>query len=503
MKKDYMLGIDVGTSATKTLLVDQYGNVVSEASCNYPLHNPRPNWFEQDPEDWWIAVQTTIRNVISGFSEANKIIGIGLSGQMHGLVALDSDSNVVRPSIIWSDQRNFDQCRWVHEKCGGIDNLREFTNNRMLAGFTGGKLLWFKENEPQLYESTRIFLLPKDYIRFRLTGEYATDVSDASGTGLFDVCKRKWSSDLIKLLELDESLFPNAVESQEINGKTKLIEEIGLPAGIPVVGGGGDAVIAMIGCGVVDESVLGITIGTGGVAATTTNMCEENPDSLLQISCHNMLHKWHKMGVAMGAGGALKWVKDLLGQAEYIVAKHTNQDVYEILIQEASLVSPGSNGLLFLPHLYGSRCPYDDSHSKAALIGLTSKHSKGDIIRSVLEGVIYNIKEISELIFENSRKPKRIVLSGGGSRSDLWRQIAADVFNQKIITVNTSKYGSAYGAALIAGMGTGVWENISEPINNMTVESENIPIEENHFAYNSYFTSYKKIYPSLRGIYNQ
>jgi len=505
MKKDYVLGIDIGTSATKTILVNKAGEVIAHASCGYPLYSPQQNWFEQDPHDWWTAVRTTIKMIIKEIPKPENIMGIGLSGQMHGLVSLDERREVVRPAIIWSDQRNLKQCHWVYEQCGGIDGLRAYTNNRMLAGFTGGKLLWFKENEPHLYSTTKQFILPKDYIRWCLTEELMTDVSDASGTGLLNVCKREWSEKLVALLNLDKSIFPKIVESQEISGYTqaKLANELGLPEGIPVMGGGGDAVLTTIGSGVIDLSTVGISIGTGGVVATTTTSCEENPDSLLQISCHNIPGKWHKMGVAMGAGGALKWIKDLIGQAESVVTNHTNQEVYEILTREASIIPPGSNGLFFLPHLYGSRCPHDDSGSKAAFIGLSSKHTKREIIRSVLEGVVYNFREIFELVSKDPAEVDHIVLSGGGSRSNLWRQITADVLNQKVITVNTSKYGSAYGAALIAGVGVGIWNDISEPIKNMVVESENIPLQENHIAYNDFYVTYKNIYPSIKGIYNQ
>ena len=315
MNDQWVMGIDIGTTATKTILVDGAGQVVAEASAEYPLSMPKPLWYEQNPDDWWQAVKSTVQEIGQKFPHNGRILGISFSGQMHGMTPLDAQGRVVRPCIIWADQRNSQQLEDVYNATGGVSGLLKFTNNRMLVGYTGGKILWFQQNEPALFQQTRIILLPKDYIRYRLTGEFATEVSDASGTGLLDVRNRRWSLELMHLLGIDPALMPPCYESTEISAElsANAAKELGLPAGIPVVGGGADAVIAITGGGVINEGDFGVSLGTGGVLATALDQCYPNPDGMLQISCNNLPGKWHVMGVTMGAGGAFRWIKELSG----------------------------------------------------------------------------------------------------------------------------------------------------------------------------------------------
>jgi xylulokinase len=407
--------------------------------------------------------------------------------------------------MIWSDQRNEKQCKEIHEKAGGIDGLLKLTKNRMLVGFTGGKIIWFKENEPDLFRTTKIILLPKDYVRFRLDGNYSTDLSDASGTGLLDVKNREWSIPLLNKLNIPVEILPKCYESNEIVGHiTKdASEETGLPEGLPVICGGGDAIIAMTGLGIMKEGEFGISLGTGGVIATALDEAYENPDGLLQISVNNFPGKWHVMGVTMGAGGAYRWMKEIIGDLESATANLTGESPYDYLNKEAEMTDPGAGGLLFLPHLFGSRCPYDDASSRGAFIGLTFMHNKGHLLRSVLEGVAFSFKEMSSVIGRMGVTPKQIRISGGGARSLLWRQIMADVFECDIVTVSSSIYGGAYGAALLAGISTGVWHNMDEMFSCIKIESRVHPIDDNIDRYEKLFSLYKTIYPQLKDTFHE
>ncbi len=500
MHQQYVMGIDIGTSGCKTLIIDGQGRVAARAVEEYPLSTPRPGWSEQDPEHWWQAVQSTVRQSLKDFSHVSDIKGIGLSGQMHGLVALDEDSEVLRPAILWNDQRTGKQCQEIHDAAGGLDGLLNLTNNRMLPGYTGGKILWVRENEPHLFERFKAVLNPKDYIRLRLTGEYATEVSDASGTGLFDVRNREWSIGLLDRLQIPLDWLPRCYESPEVSGQLlpAIASELGLPAGMAVAGGGGDSVVQTTGTGLVKPGILGTTIGTAGIVAMALDRCYDNPDGRLQVFCNNMPDKWHTMGVTLAAGGSLRWVRDMLGGAENEVAKWTGEDVYKLLSREASMAEPGSEGLFFLPYLIGERCPHPDPDAKGAFVGLTLRHTRRHILRSVFEGVIFSLRDVTELITEMGLPLTQIRTSGGGALSDLWRQIHADVFNKEVITVSGSAEGGAYGAALVAAAGVGIWDSVEEATQVVTAETRSDPIRENAEVYDKMFPIYQDLYGTLK-----
>lgn len=424
---------------------------------------------------------------------------------MHGLVALDKDSKILRPSILWNDQRTEKQCREIHDRVGGVENLLQLTNNRMLPGYTGGKILWVRENEPRVYEKIRRILNPKDYIRFRLTGECATEVSDASGTGLFNVWERDWSYRLLEILDIPREWLPCCYESSEISGKVRkeVAKELGLRAGLPVVGGGGDAVVQTTGTGIVEPGILGTTIGTAGNVTMALDRCYKNPEGKLQVFCNNMPNKWHTMGVTLAAGGSLRWFRDALGESEEEISKRTGKDVYNILNEEASKVAPGSEGLLFLPYLIGERCPYTDPHARGAFIGLTLRHAKYHLIRSILEGVIFSLRDVTEVIREMGVPIDQIRTSGGGALSKLWRQIHADVFNSEVLTMSGSGEGGAYGAALVAGVGVGIWPSVEEAVKALKVETKTSPIPKNVEIYDGLFKIYQGLYRSLKSTFGQ
>jgi len=505
MAEQYIMGIDIGTSGCKTLIIDQNGRVAGRAIAEYPLSTPRPGWSEQDPEHWWQAVQTTVRGVLQEFDRACDIKAIGLSGQMHGLVALQENGQVLRPAILWNDQRTGKQCEEIHQRCGGLEGLLKLTNNRMLPGYTGGKILWLRENEPENYEKMFIFLNPKDYIRFKLTGMYATEVSDASGTGLFDVRNRRWSNELLDILDISKDLLPACYESTEISAHLsgQAAELLSLSGKIPVAGGGGDAVVQTTGTGLVAQGILGTTIGTAGIAAMALDRCYDNPEGKLQVFCNNMPDKWHTMGVALAAGGSLRWVRDMLCGGEKEIAHWTGRDVYELITAEAERAVPGVEGLLFLPYLIGERCPHPDPSARGGFIGLTLRHDRGSLLRSVLEGVIFNLLDMTKLIEEMGLKVTQIRTSGGGSLSGLWRQIHADIFQNDVVTVSGSAEGGAYGAALVAGTGVGVWQTVEEAARVVAIETSTRPVKENAEIYSRLYPIYSDLYRSLKRTFDR
>jgi len=508
MSKRYLAGIDIGTSGCKSIIVDEKGDVVAAEIAEYPLYTPYPGWAEQNPEDWWEGTAASIRRAIekSGI-DSGLIVGLGLSGQMHGMVALDKDSKVVRPAILWNDQRTAKQCREVVDAAGGEDNLLALTNNLMLPGYTGGKILWLRENEPHFYEKVRKILNPKDYIRFMLTGDYATEVSDASGTGLFDVKNRRWSAKLISILKIPQEFLPQCFESIEVTGKVgkKASLETGLPEGLPVVGGGGDAVIQTTGMGLIKEGIVGTTIGTAGIVAMGLNSFKTNPIGRLQVFCNNAPDIWHVMGVTLSAGGSYQWYKNKLCEYEKGKASQAGKDVYEILEEGAVTSPPGSKNLIFLPYLSGERCPYPDPTARGSFIGLTLLHDKSDMTRAIMEGVTFSLRQVHDLIMkmDSSMTIHEIRTSGGGSRSPLWRQIEADVFQVPVKTVSGSGEGGAYGAALVAGAGCGVWENVDEATRSLKTETETLPNPANKEIYNELYETYCMLYPSLTGAFNR
>jgi xylulokinase len=504
-----VLAVDLGTTTCKTLVVDSQLCVVVKDAVEYPVSTPRAGWAEQDPEMWWRTVEASLGKVAaqlraSGHS-AEQVRAIGLSGQMHGLVLLDEKNSPVRPAILWNDQRSAPQCREVYEKAGGVEGLLSHTNNPMLPGYTGGKLLWVREHEPENYQRTRRFCMPKDYIRYRMTGQAATDVSDASGTGLFDVRSRRWASELLDRLALAEEWFPQAHESGEILGEVggRLSSATGLAAGIPVIAGGGDAVMQTVGSGAADEKVVLLVIGTGGNVTVSLPRPIENSGARLQVFCHVAPEQWVGMGVTLCAGSSLRWFRDTLGGLETALARDLGSNAYALLSQEAARAPAGSNGLLFLPYLQGERAPHADANARGVFIGLGLHTDKADIVRAVLEGVCFSLRDVLDLILKAGIDPQRVNVSGGGSASAVWRQILADVFDRPVTTLDFSEDAGAIGAAIVAGAQAGVWSSVGAAAGLIQTRTVDHPDAQNISIYRRSFEIYKSLYPALKPSFDR
>ena len=491
-----LIGIDLGTSTCKAIAVNGDGEVVAKRSRDYPMINRRPGWAEQEPAEWWRATDEVIAELAAALPRGGReVTGIGLCGQMHGLTALDADGNPLRPAILWNDQRAAPQCEWITERAGGLPGLLRMTRNRMLPGFTGGKVVWFRDEEPELFARTERILNPKDYLRFRMTGHVATDVSDASGTGLFDVARREWSGELLGLLDIDRALLPEVVESTAQTGgvRPESAQRWGIPAGTPVFGGGGDAVIQTTAMGLVDAGPIGFTLGTAGIVAGGAAECPQNPDGRVQVSCGNAPGRWHVMGVSLSAGGALQWLRDALAPADAVS--------FDQLVGLAKAVDPGSDGLLFLPYLLGERSPHVAPEAAASWIGLTPMHHVGHFARSVMEGVLLNMREILEVCLQAGLRCDRVIASGGATGEPLWLQMLADVLDREIATVTGSTEGGAYGAALAAGVGTGQWRDFDEALAGVAVEHTFRPKQPTAQLYDRTFRRHRRLYEQLAPVY--
>ncbi|WP_428377369.1 xylulokinase [Lichenicoccus sp.] len=465
-----LVGLDLGTSACKALAIDGEGRVLARAAAGYPMATPRPGWAEQAPADWWDGADRAMQSVVRALPAGCEVAAIGLSGQMHGLVALDDAGRVLRPAMLWCDNRTGPQCDRITERVGGLDALLGLTRNRMLPGFTGGKLLWMQQHEPALFEAMRRFLLPKDYLRLLMTGEHATDVSDASGTGLFDVAARCWSQPMLGVVGLLASQVPHALESHEISGRLRadIAERWGLPAGVPVVAGGGDSVIQTTSMGVIASGTVGVTIGTAGLVGAAAPHCPENQGGLLQVSCGNAPGLWHVMGVTLNGGGAFAWLRDALRPLPDAAAG------FDELIRLAEAIEPGAGGLLFLPSLLGERCPVVAPEARGAWVGLTQGHDVRHMTRAVLEGVLLNLRSILELVRRSGSAFDTVRASGGAVVSPAWLQLLADVTGHAVSTVTGAAEGGAYCAALLAGIGAGHWRDLHEAV-GVIEECETVP----------------------------
>ena len=496
-----VLGVDVGTSGCKILALDNTGKILCSAVEGYPCYSPKEGWSEQDPEDWWKGVCAGLKKVTDGIGK-QKICAVSFSGQMHGMVALDQNLRPVRRAILWNDQRTGRQCEEITQTAGGKDALLKITNNPMLTGYTGGKILWMKENEPENYAKTKVILNPKDYIRFRLSGELRTDMSDASGTGLFNVKKRCWATDLIRKIGLDPALFPQAVESVEAVGHVtgEASEQTGLPEGTPVAGGGGDAVISTLGLGLSGSSRAGVTLGTSGVVAVGLNSFLKNPGGKLQVFCGNSPGSYTVLGVTLAAAGSYQWFRRPFGGWEAERAKEEGVSAYRLLDREAEAAPPCSDGLIFLPYLTGERAPLNDPDAKGAFLGITSRHTKGHFARSVLEGVAFSLRQVYDLISDVRRDALAdgIVLAGGGASSPLWRQIFADTFSMPVRTVYGSAEGGSFGAALAAGVTAGFWPDLDASASFVRTESTTKPVEKNIPLYAAQYRKFVRFYESLK-----
>lgn len=502
--KKVLLGVDVGTSGCKILALEETGTILGSVVEEYPCYAPREGWSEQDPEDWWKATAAGLRKITADL-KGQPIAAVSFSGQMHGMVALDKSNRVIRRAILWNDQRTGKQCDEITRAAGGLEGLLAVTNNRMLTGYTGGKILWMKENEPENYARTAAVLNPKDYIRFRLSGELATDVSDASGTGFYNVKERSWAHDLIRKAGLDPSIFPKVLESTDLAGRVgkEAAAETGIPEGTPLGAGGGDAVISTTGLGLVQPGRVGITLGTSGVVAMGLPSFLPNPGGNLQVFCGNTPGSYNAMGVTLAAAGSYQWFRNSLGAYEMAAAKKEGKSAFRLLDEEAAAVPAGSDGLIFLPYLTGERAPINDPDAKGAFLGLTSRHQKGHFARAVLEGVAFSLRQVYDQIQSIGTNiiSKEIVLAGGGAKSPLWRQIFADVFQLPVRTVYGSAEGGSFGAALAAGVTAGIWADLLETVPLIRMESTTLPGTENAGLYESQYQIYTRFYDALKWSY--
>ncbi len=495
------LGIDIGTSGTKTLAINAKGKILAEATSLYPSYHVKPLWSEQDPEDWWQATVKTVRAVVKQAKlKPADVKSIGLSGQMHGSVFLDKQNRVIRRALLWNDQRTAAECDEMERRAGGRAELIRMVANPALTGFTAPKILWLRNHEPRNFAKTVKVLLPKDDVRRRMTGEFSTDVSDASGMLLLDMAKRDWSIELLGKLELDRDLFGKCYESEDVTGNLtqEAAKALGLSTDCVVVGGAGDCAAGAVGNGIVSRGTLSTSIGTSGIMFVHSDSVEVDPAGRLHTFCHAVRGKWHMMGVSLSGGGCLQWFRNQLCQAEIAAAKRSKIDPYQTLTAEAAKIQPGCEGLFFLPYLSGERTPHADPDARACFIGLTLAHSRGHMVRAIMEGVSYAMRDSLAIIQELGVPVRQIRASGGGSKSPLWRQIQADVFGQKVVTINAEE-GPAYGVALLAAVGAGAFKNVEEACSaTIRVVKDTPPNKAAKKHHDAAFPIYQDLYRSLK-----
>ncbi len=487
----YFLGIDSSTTGVKALLIDEKGGVAGAATTELPISTPKPLWSEQDPADWWNGAANSIKNVLqeTGIS-GEAVAAIGLTGQMHGLTLLDENGDVLRPAILWNDQRTGAECDDIHRRVGK-EKFIQISGNVALTGFTAPKILWVQKNEPEVYAKIKQILLPKDYVRFKLTGTYASDRAGGAGTVLFDLAQRDWSADLLETLDIPAGWLPPTYEGTAITGQVsaEAAAATGLKTGTPVVGGGGDQAAQAVGVGAVKPGIVALTLGTSGVIFATTGEAFIEPEGRLHAFCHAVPDRWHLMGVMLSAAGSLRWYRDT-------VAPGTG---FDELLAPATDIPVGSEGLLFLPYLTGERTPHPDPLARGAFVGLTVRHTPAHLTRSVLEGVAFGLRDSFELMKSvGLAEITQVRVSGGGAKSQLWRQILADVFNSELVTINTTE-GAAYGAALLAGVGAGVWPDVDTACEaGIQITGSTRPNAEAVAQYEPIYALYRELYPTLK-----
>ena len=491
-----VLGVDVGTSGSRALLLGEDGRLIASSTVEHAaFRSPQEAWAEQDPDDWWLASQRAVRAVIakSGLTPG-RIRAVGLSGQMHGAVLLDDRGQVLRPAIIWCDQRTEAECRWIDRRVGPARVL-ELTCNPALTNFTLTKLLWVRTHEPDIFRRVRRVLLPKDYVRYRMSGEYAIDVADASGTLMLDVAGRRWSQALMDAVDIDTRMLPALFESPEVCARVSEEGEAatGIPAGTPIVAGAGDQAAGAVGMGITRPGTVSATIGTSGVVFAATDRPFLDPGGRLHTFCHAIPGRWHVMGVTQAAGLSLRWLRDRLGVA--------SEDAgYEEMIGEAAAISAGSGGVLWAPYLMGERTPHLDPHVRAALVGLAASHTRGHIIRAVLEGVAFSLRDSFTIFAELGLPVDTVRLGGGGARSALWRRIQAEAYGRDVETVETEE-GAAYGAALLAGVGARIWASVDDACDAVVHPAQVTPASPDAVRVMSdRYTEYRRLYPALRRL---
>lgn len=499
----YTIGVDIGTSGTKSLLIDPDGNIIAESSAAYGVSMPKPLWSEQDPEDWWNATIKTIRAVIKQARlKPAEVKAIGLSGQMHGSVFLDKAGKVLRPALLWNDGRTSAECQEITDKAGGREELIRMVANPALTGFTAPKILWLRNHEPKRFEKLRTVLLPKDEIRRRLTGEIATDVSDASGMLLLDVRNRCWSDELLSKLQLDRSLLGTVYESEQVTGtlRAEVAEKLGLTTACLVVGGAGDCAAGAVGNGVVRSGILTASLGTSGVMFVHSDQPQYDAQGRLHTFCHAVNGKWHMMGVTLSAAGSLQWFVENLCKE---LASRRGVDPYAEIGAEAAATPVGSENLLFAPYLAGERTPHADPQARGCFVGLTTSHQRGHLARAVMEGVAMSLRDSLEIIRDLGVPIREMRLSGGGAKSALWKQIFADVMDQTACTINAEQ-GPAYGVALLAAVGSGQFKSIEEACKaTIEVVKKTPPKKAAVKTYNKLYPIYRSLYGSLQPTFQQ
>src|SRR6266516_6651825 len=493
----YVLGIDVGTGGTRAVLVDHSGAITSSATCEHaPFASPNIGWAEQEPHDWYQATGSAIRQALDAKAvSADEISAIGLAGQMHGAVLLDAGDQVLRPSLIWCDQRTQSQCDWLNAKLGER-KIIELTCNPALTNFTLTKVLWVRDNEPEIWKQFRRVLLPKDYVRLRLTGEHAMDMAEASGTLMLDVAHRRWSDEMMSAAGLPMTCLPKLYESPEICARISQTGAAytGLKPGTPVVAGAGDQAGGAVGMGIVRAGAVSATIGTSGVVFAATDTPSMDPRGRVHTFCHAVPGRWHVMGVTHAAGLSFRWLRDLL--------RTTSESLsYDDLIREAATVQPGSDGVLWAPYLMGERTPHLDPNARGTLTGLAASHTRAHVTRAVLEGVAFSLKDTFSLFEEMQVPVRNIRLGGGGARSQLWRQIQADVYEHEV-EILAAEEGAAYGAALLAGVGAKFWNSVEEACDAVVkVQRRITPQPQAIDALRKQYQNYRQLYPALKSLF--
>lgn len=501
----FLLGIDIGTSGTKALVCDLRGHVKATATSDHDLSSPHDGWSEQDPLQWWSATCKATTAVLKKAKvKPGDCKAIGLSGQMHGSVFIGDDGHEkaqpLRPALLWNDQRTEAECTQIEKLAGGRRKLIDMVGNPALTGFQAPKILWVRKHEPRVYEQTRHILLPKDYIRYRMTGQFATEVGDASGTLLLNVRQRKWHRGLIGLLGIDPALLPACYESHEVSGKLTgwAAKQLGLKAGVPVVGGSGDQPAGAVGNGVVRPGIVSATLGTSGVVFAHSEKPTYDPGGRVHTMCHAVAGKWCVFGCMLSAGGSLQWFRNHMAKSEVATAKRRGIDPYELLMAEAQQAEPGCEGLLFLPYLTGERCPYPDAKARGGWIGLTARHTRSAMIRAVVEGVTFGMADALRIMRAMNIPVESVRLSGGGARSAFWRQLQTDVYDTRTAVINSDQ-GPAYGVAILAGVGTGVWKSVEQACDAAIREVEQRqPDPVMARRYRSVYAAYRKLYPTLK-----
>ena len=457
----YALGIDVGTSGTKAILITEEGKVVAHATYEYPLHTPKPGWSEQDPQDWWKATRSALGHVVREAGvRPEEVRGLGLSGQQHGSVFLDKDGNVLREALLWNDQRTAAQCEWIHEAIG-FEKVVAETLNPVLTGFQAPKIVWLRDNEPELFDRLRMVLLPKDYVRYRLSGQYATEVSDAAGTSLLNVSRRQWSEVMVEGIGLTMDMVPPVYESPVASTVLSADEAgaLGLWAGLPIAGGGGDNACSAVGNGVISEGTVAVSIGTSGTVFSPMFEPKFDPKLRVHTFCHAVPGQWHAMGVMLSAGGSLRWYRDELAAETKEQAAQQGVDAYDLISAHAAETPVGAEGLLFLPYLTGERTPHADPHARGAFIGLGLRHTKWHMARAIMESVCYGLRDSLEILKELELPLTEVRATGGGARNAFWRQMQCDVFNTHLVKMAIDE-GAAFGAALLGGVAGGLWPDV-------------------------------------------